>query len=161
MMERLPGVLFPRGPAGKYRRLGIIIGALLTGAVALAYVAGVLMDPRAGRTGEDPALKLSLPMFAVAYLVGSYAAGAVWDATGRVRHRFSGYVLRGAGTAVAVFGPIVMVLPWMTDVDIPALFYLAIVGVLTVLGGLAGTGKWLTDRWMDDLPEPLDEQNPA
>jgi hypothetical protein len=159
MIERLPGVLFPRGPAGKYRRLGIIIGAVLTGAVALADVAGVML--RTGSTGEDPALKLSLPMFAVAYLVGCYAAGAVWDATGCVRHRFTGYVLRGAGTAAAMFGPIVMVLPRMTDVDIPALFYLAIVGVLTVFGGLAGAGKWLTDRWMGELPAPPKGETPV
>jgi hypothetical protein len=39
--------------------------------------------------------------------------------------------------------------------------YLAGVGALTVFGTVAGAGKWMKDRWMDNLPEPAREQDLA
>ncbi|HEU4882740.1 MAG TPA: hypothetical protein VFT45_10855 [Longimicrobium sp.] len=162
--DRLPAPLRPPpGPAGEHRRMGVFIGGYLTVFAVLLVAMSVVLELVAGRRGEDSVLEFApvLPVLTVAYLVGGYVAGAAWDATRRIRHRFIGYVLRGAGTAAALYGAMTMVLPLLKDVDIPVLGYLAGVGILTVFGGLAGAGKWLKDRWMDDLPEPPDGQNPV
>lgn len=93
--------------------------------------------------------------------MGGYGAGAVWDATRGIRHRLMGYVLRGGGTAAAMYGAMLLMLPLLKDDAVPPLVYLAGVGVLTGFGALVGAGKWMKDRWMDDLPDPPREQNPA
>lgn len=157
MTDRLPGILRPpRGPAGEYRRMGIFFAAYLTAFAALVIGGGVALELLTGRTGEDSALRFAfyLPMLAAAYLVGGYVAGAAWDATRGIRHRLLGYVLRGGATAAAMYGAMMLMLPLMMEDDVPALVYLAGVGVLTVFGALAGAGKWLKDWKMDDLPPP-------
>lgn len=163
MTERLPEALFPPGPAGEHRRFAVLMGALLTAAVTLVIGVGALVELRTGRTGDHPSLEQvpSLPLIAAAYMVGSYLAGAVWDATRRIRHRFVAYVLRGAGTVAAMCGTTMLVLPWMLDSPMPALGYLIIVGGLTGVGAVIGACKWLTDWFMDDLPRPPREGSPA
>lgn len=168
MSDRLPrGLRAPPGPDGEYRRGGIFVGAVLTLLACIAIGSGVVLELVAGRTtGEDSALSFvpALPVLAVAYVVGGYFAGAVWDATRRIRHRFMGYVLRGGGTAAAMYGAMMLVLPVLAEADVPALGYLAWVAVLTVLtvfGAVVGAGKWVKDRWMDDLPDPPRERTSA
>jgi hypothetical protein len=163
MMERLLGALFPRGPAGEHRRFAILMGALLTGAATVVIGVGALVELLTGRTPDHPSLELvpALPLFAASYMVGSYLAGALWDATRRIRHRFVAYVLRGGGTAAAMYGATMLILPWMLDGPMPALGYLIGVGGLTVAGAVTGACKWLSDWFMDDLPKPPRERNPA
>jgi hypothetical protein len=164
LADRLPAPLRPPpGPRGEYRRFGIVMGAYLT-AFAIAIIGiGIVVELVTGSGGEDSALGFApgLPLLAVAYLAGGYVAGGVWDATRGIRHRLSGYVLRGGGTAAAMYGTMMLMLPLLKQDDVPVLGYLAGVGALTVFGTVAGAGKWMKDRWMDNLPEPAREQDLA
>jgi transcriptional regulator with XRE-family HTH domain len=162
--DRLPAPLRPPpGPRGEYRRFGIVMGAYLTAFATALIGIGIAVELVTGSAGEDSALGFApaLPLLAAAYLAGGYVAGAVWDATRGIRHRLIGYVLRGAGTAAAMYGAMGVMVPLVDDEAMPPLVYLAAVGGLTVFGALAGAGKWMKDRWTDDLPEPAGEQDAA
>ncbi|HEX6372344.1 MAG TPA: hypothetical protein VF006_25720 [Longimicrobium sp.] len=164
LADRLPApVRPPQGPRGEYRRFGIVMGVYLTVFASAVIAIGIVGELVTGSAGEESALRfaLGLPLLAAAYLVGGYVAGATWDATRGIRHRLIGYVLRGGGTAAAMYGAVGLMLPLLEDEAMPPLAYLAGVGVLTGFGALVGAGKWMKDRWMDDLPEPPREQDPA
>jgi transcriptional regulator with XRE-family HTH domain len=164
LADRLPAPLRPPpGPRGEYRRFGIVIGGYFTAFASAIIGFGVVWELVAGRAGEDSVLgmALALPALAAAYLVGGYVAGGAWDATRRIRHRFIGYVLRGGGTAAAMYGVVGLVAPLMVDDGLPLALYPVLVAGTAVLGGMIGAGKWLRDRWMHDLPEPPAEETPA
>lgn len=167
LADRLPAPLRPpHGPRGEYRRFGIVMGAYLTVVASAILAFGVVLELVTGSAGEPSALRLALflPLLAVAYLLGGYVAGGVWDATRGIRHRLVGYLLRGGGTAAAMYGAMGLTLPLLPlpkDDVMPPLVYLAAVVGLTGVGALVGAGKWMKDRWTDDLPDPAGEQDPA
>lgn len=164
LADRLPAPLRPPpGPRGEYRRFGIVMGAYVTVFATAVIGGGIVVELVTGRAGEDSALGFApaLPLLAAAYLVGGYVAGAVWDATRGIRHRLMGYVLRGGGTAAAMYGAMMPLLPLLQDEAMPPLVSLSAVAGLAGFGVLVGAGKWMKDRWMDDLPEPAREQDAA
>lgn len=62
---------------------------------------------------------------------------------------------------LAMYGAMMLLMPVLKQDDVPVLGYVAGVGALTVFGAVAGAGKWMKDRWMDDLPAPPRGRNPA
>ena len=164
LADRLPAPLRPPpGPRGEYRRFGIVMGAYVTAFVTALIGIGIAVELVTGRAGEDSALGFApaLPLLAAAYLVGGYVAGAVWDATRGIRHRLIGYVLRGGGSAAAMYGAMGVMIPLLDNDAMPPLLYVAGVAGLTGFGAVAGAAKWMKDRWTDDLPDPPGAQGPA
>lgn len=158
LVDRLPRPLRPpSGPRGEHRRTGIFLGAYLTVAAGLIIGGFAAVEVVTGSTGEESVLQpaLALPVLAVAYVAGGYLAGAAWDATRGIRHRLAGYVLRGGATAAAMYGAMGLAMPFLDVEPLSLAEFLVFLAILTVFGAVAGAGKWIWDRWMDDLPEPV------
>lgn len=154
LVNRLPAPLRPaKGPAGEGRRTGLGIAAVLSlfviGILVLASVGRVRSHGWGGGWWREPLTILAAVV--PAYFVGLYLAGAAFDATRRVQHRFIGYVARGALALGAFYGTIGLVMPLMeSDMkysDVPI-----IAGGLAALGAVIGGVLWVTDRLRGKLP---------
>ena len=87
----------------------------------------------------------------IGYFVSFFLAGWVFDATRRIRHRFTGYVVRGALGAAAIYGSIGLILPAM-DRSMPLREWPMMVGLFTVLGALGGGVLWVVHWVRGKLP---------
>lgn len=151
--DRLPpGLRPPAGEAGEGRRMGLLIAAafsaLAAAVVAVGFVALVATVGWPRLTWRDAA---ALPVIVTGYIVGFFLAGAAFDATRSIRHRFGGYVLRGALAAGAIYGTIGLAMPLIDSEarlgDVP-LF----AGLFAAFGAVAGAVLWIRARLTGKLP---------
>ena len=105
-VDRMPSFIRPpEGDAGEGRRIAIFAAAgfslLAIGIATFAVISGALSRPADPRWWREP---LGIAVFApIGYFIGFFLAGWVFDVTRRIRHRFIGYVIRGALAAAAVY----------------------------------------------------------
>jgi hypothetical protein len=157
LIERLLRVLLGPSPArGEYRRLSFVVSLLLSAVAVGGIGASTLMDALTGRLDAADLRERALMLAALipAYVVGSWLAGAAWDATRRIRHRFAGYLLRGGATAGAMYGAVGLIVP-LANEDLWYKESPMMLGMLTVAGVLLGAGKWIKDRLTDNIPAPV------
>lgn len=153
-LRRLPSFLRPpEGDAGEGRRVGVFTAAgfslLAIGIALFALVTGALghaSDPGWWRQPLEIAV-----LVPVAYFVGFFLAGWGFDATRRIRHRFAGYVIRGAVAAASVYGTIGLMMPVIEKgSDLRA--WPVIVAICAVLGAVGGGVLWVAHRMRGKLP---------
>lgn len=153
-LSRLPGFLrVPDRDAGEGRRIGVFTAAgfslLAIGIATFALISGAVSGASTPGWWRDPiAIAVFVP---IAYFVGFFLAGWGFDATRRIRHRFIGYVVRGAVGAAAVYGTMGVIMPavdrgedWH---DLPLL-----VAIFAMLGALGGGILWVVHRVRGKLP---------
>jgi hypothetical protein len=163
LIQRRPRLLLGATPArGEYRRFSFFMGALLSGCVVVAVGVSTLLAMLWGELDGAVLREHGILLAALipTYFAGCWLAGAAWDATRGIRHRLAGYALRGAATAAAVYGSIVLAVPLLPAPDEPlppAGVHAAFVVVSAILGALVGVGKWVRDRVKGDIPEPARE----
>lgn len=161
LADRLPGWLRPpKGEGGEGRRTGLLVAAafsalavVLFAVRAVARIVWISLDrPVASEPWYEPLMIVGA--VSAGYVVGFYLAGAVFDATRRIRHRFIGYVLRGALATMAVYGTLGLVMPLLgaefSYGEMPV-----IAGSLTVVGAIAGMVLWGWHRITGKSPESV------
>lgn len=152
-MERLPAPIRPPPyPEGEYRRLGIFLASYLsmiaTAIMLIAVIAGIV---RGGAFWQEIRVLRELLLIVACYFVGFYVAGAVFDRTRRIAHRFRGYVLRGSLGLALVYGVFGLVMPLFDSSFRWTMFPVFVLG-FGVLGALVAAGKWAFDRLRGRLP---------
>lgn len=153
--ERLPGPLrVPKGASGSGRRMGIGIAGFLSVFVA-AIPVGIVLVASLARSDFVDAGKAIVGWLGIsaAYFVGFYLAGWAWDLTRPLRHRFVGYVLRGALAWSAIYGIVALL---MTAAGEGTLAFAA--GFTLFMGGVGavgGAGFWVWHRIRGKLPRPV------
>ena len=153
-IARMPRIVRPpEGDEGEGRRLGIFTAAALSilalGIAAFVMISGAL----AGRGNADWWRELAAVILIVpiGYFLGCFLAGWGYDATRRIRHRFVGYVVRGALAAAAIYGSIGLVMPVM-EMDFDWSDWPGFVAGFAVFGALAGAGLWIIHRVRGKIP---------
>jgi hypothetical protein len=136
----------PPGDAGKGRRMGIGLAVYFTVIAATMVTLGGVSSLLRGNwasfsRGWSPALILLIPL---AYFVGFFLAGGVFDLTRGVSKRFIGYLTRGAIGTAALYGAMVPVVMF-TDKSSRGVFTWVFPLVLGAVGGLAGSAMWVLD----------------
>jgi hypothetical protein len=167
--DRLPGPLRPPpGLRGEYRQVSVVMAAFLSAVALVASGTALVLQLVTGDVGTSEVLRWLATMAAVipAYFAGGMVAGAAWDATRGIRHRFIGYVLRGGATAAAMYGAIGLVMPMIPEGTLSGSESAAgvalgpVSGVLSgvlfgaLFGALFGVGKWIWDWRNAALPDP-------
>lgn len=155
--DRLPASLrLPAGGSGEGRRTALFAAAgfslLAIGIAMFALISGAISHPSDPRWWREP---LGIAVFApLGYFIGFFLAGWVFDATRGIRHRFIGYVIRGALAAAAIYGTMGFMMPaFESDFslqDVPI-----VAGVLTIVGAIGGGVLWVVHRIRGKLPKPV------
>ena len=136
----------PESDAGKGRRMGIGLAVYFTAIAAAMVTLGGVVSLLRGHWGSysrgaSPALIVLVPL---AYFVGFFLAGGVFDLTRGVSKRFIGYLTRGAvGTAV-LYGAMVPV-AMLTEKNPRDSVAWEFPLVLGAVGALAGSAMWVLD----------------
>jgi hypothetical protein len=152
--ERLPGPLRPpKGDDGEGRRMGLFsAGFLSVMAIAIAVVYAfarlAAWGPASNWWQESLTTIAIVPL---AYLVGFFLAGTVYDLTRRMANRLVGYVLRGGLILPAIYGTIAAVLPLMRK-DWSWSYWPGMVLAFGIVGALGGAMLWVIDRVKGKLP---------
>jgi hypothetical protein len=153
-LDRLPPPLrLPAGDAGEGRRIALFAAAgfslLAIGIAMFALISGAMSHRSDPLWWREP---LGIAVFApLGYFIGFFLAGWVFDVTRRIRHRFIGYVIRGALAAAAIYGTMGLMMPAFendsTYGDVPI-----VAGILTVVGAIGGGVLWVVHRVRGKLP---------
>ncbi|HET7456817.1 MAG TPA: helix-turn-helix domain-containing protein [Gemmatimonadaceae bacterium] len=152
--DRLPRPLRPPpGDASEGRRVAVVAAAGLSAFAAFVFTlfaVGQLSRGRFDASGLAEQLG-ALVVIVAGYFVGFYMAGWVVDLTRPIRHRFVGYVLRGALCALAIYGTIGVAMPIIDGSfdykDVPP-----VTAIMSVIGAVAGAVLWVKDRVSGKLP---------
>ena len=153
-LGRIPRFLRPpEGDAGEGRRIAVFTAAgfslLAIGIGLLAAVLSALGHASdAGWWREPLAIAVLVP---IAYFIGFYLAGWGFDLTRGIRHRFDGYVVRGALAAASIYGTIGLVMPALDEKfhlrELPVM-----IAFFTVFGAIGGGVLWVVHRVKGKLP---------
>lgn len=145
--DRLPAPLRPPdGVRGEGRRVGLGMASALSMYVAVLFAVFIVLGALNGTLGGQWRQMLVLvPAVTVAYFVAFYLAGGVFDLTYPIRHRFSGYVARGALGAGLVYGVVGLVLP-LIDAKYNLRGVAPVALVMAIIGAVAGAVLWVKDR---------------
>lgn len=157
LIERLLCLLLgPSRTSGEYRRFSLFMAPLISAAVAFGVGVNSLLAALDGQLDTAGLRERGLILAAAipSYFVGCWLAGAAWDATRGIRHRFAGYLLRGGATSVALYGTVGLVIPLVFDEYGYDYYPLILVGSAG-LGALVGAGKWIKDLLTGNLPTPV------
>jgi hypothetical protein len=146
--ERLPeGIRPPPGDAGRGRRIGLFVAAAFS-AIALTVLVisvGAQLLARGSLDPDGRTTALGLLLMPIAYFLGLYAAGLVFDLTRPLRRRLAGYLVRGAFGAAAAYGAVGLVMP-LVDESVTWAELPRLVGLFAILGCLVGGGMWVSHR---------------
>jgi DNA-binding XRE family transcriptional regulator len=154
LLERLPPPLFPsKGDQGDGRRMGVVMAAGFSAiAISVAVLTAIVRLAAWGLASawwrESLAIIATVPL---AYLVGFFLAGATYDLTRPIAHRFAGYVLRGALTLPAIYGAVGVAAPLVSNRAEWSYLPATMLGV-TIVGALAGSMLWVIDLAKGKLP---------
>ncbi|HKW09761.1 MAG TPA: hypothetical protein VJO33_05235 [Gemmatimonadaceae bacterium] len=148
LLNRLPvAIRPPEGKAGNGRRIGFGMGAALSAfACTVALLFTISRAIHLGwqlPSGRDLA---SLGVILLAYFVGFYLAGWIWDALRPIHDRFIGYVLRFGLAGVAIYGAFAVAIPVFDDNHMSFADSLGFVETIGGLWALIGAGLWVKDR---------------
>lgn len=143
----------PVGEGGEGRRLAVVGAVMLS---AWVLVVGIVIAARrvirhgtAGLPGWD-FLGAGALIF-ISYFVGFFLAGWASDALHPIRHRFIGYVARGAAVATAIYGTMGLILPFIGR-DMDWGLWPVMTGIFAVIGAAVGAAMWLRDVIRGKLP---------
>lgn len=153
-VNQLPWPLRPPvGEGGEGRRLAVVGAVMLS---AWVVVLGIVIAARRvilhgtdGIPGWD--FLGGGALIFVSYFVGFFLAGWASDALHPIRHRFIGYVGRGAAVTTAIYGTIGLILPFM-DRDMDWELWPVMTGIFAVIGAAIGAAMWLRDMLRGKLP---------
>lgn len=154
LLERLPPPFRPSdGEKGKGRRIGVSMAAFFS-LIAIAIgtfgaIAGLANNGFASSWWQQPlGIIVAVPL---AYFVGFFLAGTVYDLTRPIARRFLGYVLRGLLIVPAIYGSVGFVLPFFDDKMHWSEWPYITLG-FAIIGGVGGGLLWIVDRIRGKLP---------
>jgi hypothetical protein len=154
LLERLPpSIRPPEGENGRGRRTGVGMAAFFS-LIAIAIgtlgaFAAIASDGLASSWWQQPlGIIVAVPL---AYFVGFFLAGLVYDLTRPIARRPWGYMLRGLLILPAVYGSVGLALPFFAD-DISWSAWPYVTLGFGIIGGIGGGLLWIVDRIRGKLP---------
>lgn len=153
--DRLPpGLRPPKGEGGKGRRAGIWMAAGFSAiaivVAALGAISRILRDgPGSAWWQQSVGIALAVPL---AYFIGFFLAGTVYDFTRRIADRFISYVIRGGLILPAVYGSVGAALPFL-DKKFDWSSWPVITVAIAVVGAVGGAMLWIIDKIRGKLPK--------
>jgi hypothetical protein len=155
--QRLPQPLrLPEGDNGEGRRMALFVSAFFSLmatvlAVVYAFVRLAAWGLASNWWREPLAIIAIVPL---AYFVGFFLAGTVYDLTRPMASRVVGYVLRGGLILPSIYGSIGVVIPFITPSYSWSYWPGTVMG-LGIVGALGGAIMWGVDRSKGRLPRSV------